>query len=112
MPPKGSKLDSAEKKWRADLKAAALDKNEEYLNTLNQEHEEEMEDLRQAMRKMQVELDSRPPPLVSLPPLPLPTKEKSTCQSFGRKTSTSGLSRWRPVSDDRTSTRSGGMIVP
>ena len=62
MPPKGSKLDSAEKKRRADVKAAALAKGDEYLATLNQEHEEEMEDLRKAMRRLEVELDNRLPP--------------------------------------------------
>ena len=60
MLPKGSKLGSAEKKRRADARAAALAKGDEYLETLTQEHEEEVEDLKEALRKLQKELARRP----------------------------------------------------
>ena len=56
MPPKGSTLSSAEKKRRADARAAALAKGDEYLEIITQEHKEEMELLQETMRKMQVEL--------------------------------------------------------
>ena len=56
MPPKGSTLSSAEKKRRADAKAAALAKGDEYLEILNQEHKEEMEAMQESNRRMQAEL--------------------------------------------------------
>ena len=56
MPPKGSQLSSTEKKRRADAKAAALAKGDEYLEILSQEHKEEMEAMQHSMRKLQVEL--------------------------------------------------------
>ena len=60
MPPKGSKLGSAEKKQRADARDAALAKGYEYLETLIKEHEEEVEDLQEALRNAKMELARRP----------------------------------------------------
>ena len=56
MPPKGSKLNSAEKKCRADAKAAALAKGDEYLEIMAEEHKEELEAMQESMRKLKVEL--------------------------------------------------------
>jgi hypothetical protein len=56
MPPKGSVQSSGEKKRRADAKAAVFAQGDEYLEIITQEHKEEMEQMQETMRKMQVEL--------------------------------------------------------